>query len=850
MQARLDVIEALRRKEDGERLVSQLSIIERKAEPFLERIVQTFPEYTPHNVKHSERVVRILGWLIPEEIKICLNQFELYFLLSAAYLHDIGMVDLPELSHNKQSTSPEYIRDHHHARSDEFIREHFADLGIEDPHQALAIGRIARGHRNEDLHDAQLFRNDFVYKDKSINIPLMAAFLRIADELDLTSDRTPFVVYEHLPPKNPISIIEWQKHLQVSGVGPDANDPLMINCTAICKAAGIHRALKRLETKINAELDDLPYNLHQYRQERAHLPRKIVMKIESVGYKPYDFKFTLREKEIVHLLMGEKLYARKEEALRELLKNCVDACRYRRELMTKKGMKYSPQISFELSRNRDRLTVVDNGMGMDEDIIERYFTKIGESFYTSPEFLEKNLNITPVSELGIGFLSSFMLSEKVNIQTKTENGDPLEIEIDDISDFFVVSPGKPCETGTTVTLMLKEEVRDKLDLEKEIRYFARHLEIPVNVVVDGKTVTIEESSFESYLAGVRSATRAFHVMTIDTDYVTGMMALTLAKDEELGFRPANWRAAIHYSNQPHFFISNEGILVSHDEYILPRYLDEAYWYVDLDLRGGSLDLNAARNAIVTNVKFSEFVKSLELQLISGLEEFLIILEQRSKKANIATSELVNSFFREYTPLYRYRGKKEEAEELKEFLNLARKFYYFKCFTKGGEMTYRRYENVSNEKLSPVYVHVVGLMDDGQISELVKGCAGFTKDHIYVFVTIFDSALVEYLTTAPPLPFGSFLEIAKVKPHNLPIPKTWRIVRFLNYHTERILEFEVYPGAYLNADNRFMHLLLGNEQIITKDRKLAVEGFFRTLRHAAKRSMKEVAQPKRDFKLVR
>jgi hypothetical protein len=51
---------------------------------------------------------------------------------------------------------------------------------------------------------------------------------------------------------------------------------------------------------------------------------------------------------------------------------------------------------------------------------------------------------------------------------------------------------------------------------------------------------------------------------------------------------------------------------------------------------------------------------------------------------------------------------------------------------------------------------------------------------------------------------------------------------------------VYPGAYLNADNRFVRLLLDNEQLIFKrDRKLVVEAFFKGLRRAAKRSFEEV-----------
>jgi hypothetical protein len=63
-----------------------------------------------------------------------------------------------------------------------------------------------------------------------------------------------------------------------------------------------------------------------------------------------------------------------------------------------------------------------------------------------------------------------------------------------------------------------------------------------------------------------------------------------------------------------------------------------------------------------------------------------------------------------------------------------------------------------------------------------------------------------------------------------IPKSWRVVKFMNYKTPRLIEFENYPNYFLNADNRFVDLLLKTSSRMTPSQKLAIEAFFRTLRY--------------------
>ena len=345
------IFSILNNRSDGRELIRNLQNIKEKAEPLLARIVEIFPEYSSHDISHSERIIRNYNFLIPDSLFEKLNSCELFFLISGAYLHDIGKVDYPDFPESAEQNNieikREIIRNSHHIRSEQIINKHFKNLGIRDVHQAKIIGKIARGHRKENLSDENIFSPDFFYTDESINIPLLASLLRIADELDLSFERISLIVYDLVPPKDPISKDEWEKHLEISGGGLHPENPLIIKFNARCKNPNIHRALKRLETKINTQIEDLPNHLHQYMRIQKDLPRKFEFDIDPEGhYKVRDFKFTLEEKAIVNLLMGEKLYERKEESLRELIKNSIDACRLKKKLSECEGSQIYPRNNF------------------------------------------------------------------------------------------------------------------------------------------------------------------------------------------------------------------------------------------------------------------------------------------------------------------------------------------------------------------------------------------------------------------------------------------------------------------------------------------------------------------------
>jgi hypothetical protein len=117
---------------------------------------------------------------------------------------------------------------------------------------------------------------------------MLSAFLRIADELHIEFERAPFIIYEVLKPKDPISKEEWEKNQNVSGVTRLKEDLSQIKVTATCKSPKIHRALKGFEIKVQDELLKLPDYLHSYKDFYKELPVRIDVDITPEGYKPYQ----------------------------------------------------------------------------------------------------------------------------------------------------------------------------------------------------------------------------------------------------------------------------------------------------------------------------------------------------------------------------------------------------------------------------------------------------------------------------------------------------------------------------------------------------------------------------------
>lgn len=126
----------------------------------------------------------------------------------------------------EQSILQDYIRIHHQERCEEYISASGrTELGLDTSgtsHEATIVGRISLGHRVVDLGDDSHF-SEQPFRNEQIRRRLLAAYLRLADELDTTAFRTPVAEAESVVLANTLSLLEWGKHLSISGVAPEGD---------------------------------------------------------------------------------------------------------------------------------------------------------------------------------------------------------------------------------------------------------------------------------------------------------------------------------------------------------------------------------------------------------------------------------------------------------------------------------------------------------------------------------------------------------------------------------------------------------------------------------------------------
>lgn len=175
--------------------------------------------YTDHTVKHSERIIEKLdglasGVMLSDKR---LSQHEIYVLLAATYLHDIGMQNELFADGNL-----EWIRANHEQVTYEMIIGSIGDgtkfrtLGlIPDPDLVEAVGRVAAGHRRRDLtsHDYAQFE----FENETIRPQLLAALLRLGDALDIDHRRV-FMENLKLARISAQSCYHWFRCYYISGV--------------------------------------------------------------------------------------------------------------------------------------------------------------------------------------------------------------------------------------------------------------------------------------------------------------------------------------------------------------------------------------------------------------------------------------------------------------------------------------------------------------------------------------------------------------------------------------------------------------------------------------------------------
>jgi len=194
------------------------------ADELLGQYLNTFPEFTDHSLLHSMEVTNLANRLISNRInELCAE--ELYILLMAALLHDIGMGYSPEdlemrqpegysnyLKAHSGEDIHEYVRKNHHELSALFVMDFWKECLIPDEKMAAAIAEIGRGHRKTDLMDTTLYPTDLRLGKGTVNMAYLAAVIRLADDIDISSSRNLQLMFTGFVPSTNVHASAFQIH--------------------------------------------------------------------------------------------------------------------------------------------------------------------------------------------------------------------------------------------------------------------------------------------------------------------------------------------------------------------------------------------------------------------------------------------------------------------------------------------------------------------------------------------------------------------------------------------------------------------------------------------------------------
>jgi len=186
-------------------------------------------------------------------------------------------------------------------------------------------------------------------------------------------------------------------------------------------------------------------------------------------------------------LIKKFLYSDHEIFLRELISNATDATLKLKHLTSIGDAKTeygNPQIEIKIDKEGKKLHIIDQGLGMTADEVEKYINQI--AFSGAEEFLDKykdsGKDTGIIGHFGLGFYSAFMVAEKAEIITKSHKDEPAAHWTCDGSPEFTLEPHDKTERGTEIILHIAEDSAEFLEenrISELLQKYNKFMPIPI-----------------------------------------------------------------------------------------------------------------------------------------------------------------------------------------------------------------------------------------------------------------------------------------------------------------------------------------------------------------------------------
>ena len=396
-----------------------------------------------------------------------------------------------DITENDKKLIGEFIRRHHPRLAHEIAIKGFPakpeiilfanslDIRIRS-----MIGLIARSH-GKDLRKCVDYIES-VYGREVRKCPLgvhatyLMILLRIADYIQIDNTRVYKTSLKSKTFSSPVSAIEHKTHLAIDNIDFKwQDDPERIFVTASPKDSSMFLKLRKLFKDIQYELDiswavlgelyghvvDSDKPKIKYRRITSNLETNRF--VQQQDYVADSFLFKTND-EIIKLLVAPLYGDDITFGVRELLQNSIDACKEREFIEKALGnMDYIPEVKVIVEKDDDGETyfkIIDNGMGMDIEIIKNYFLSAGASYRKSldwqKDFIDEDGKavVRRSGRFGVGILSAFLIGKEIFVQTKgTKNEFGYKFIANLNTEQINVVKSSEIENGTLIKIRIAEE---------------------------------------------------------------------------------------------------------------------------------------------------------------------------------------------------------------------------------------------------------------------------------------------------------------------------------------------------------------------------------------------------------
>ena len=361
-----------------------------------------------------------------------------------------------------------------------------------------------------------------------------------------------------------------------------------------------------------------------------------------------EFEYRAEMRQLLHLIV-HSLYTNQEIFLRELISNASDALNKARfQKLTDHGAESEREfkITIELDSDANTIAIEDSGVGMTrEDLVERIGTIASSGTLAFLEELKNNdkpVDASLIGQFGVGFYSSFMVADQVEIDTLHEGESPLKWTSDGLGTYSI-APGARDEVGTRVTLHLKEESKDfasEYRVREIIRKYSNFVDFPIylgdkqaNTIKalwkkpKGEVTEEERNEFYKFVAGdYEDPLGHLHL------HIEGLISF-----DALLFVPSQAPANLFRDEaRRHLHLYSSGVFIRDDaDDLLPDYLRFVRGVVDTD----DLPLNVSREVTQKSPVASKIRSTLTSKILSQISDWA----KEDKK-------LYDRFFKEFGPV--------------------------------------------------------------------------------------------------------------------------------------------------------------------------------------------------------